>query len=259
MKIQVQIVHFDQEKIQHYAQHPSISSIVLGDVSCLYRNTYFLQDQLLHTFSTCKKERWIQLPLVTKENEMHDCLSLIKKCAPYCDGFITGDLGVIAEIRKMKFPHKITYTTNVLNEQFVSLLKKYDITYVRPLMYKRTFIEEEIQFPKDVVIYGNMMINAATFCPHSEHSLVENCPFGCKQPREVLMHKEKLHLIGRSLFTENRVNLSKRIPFIRDLKTITIMDYSLSIEEIEKILVEIEHEINTISKHRNEVPSWPHS
>lgn len=249
--ITLQILDFKEEKMKQIEENTAITAIVLGDVSCLFRNKFFLQETLLNRFGTSSKEKWIQLPLVIKENEMKQCLTLIDTIKHYCDGFITGDLGVIAEIRKQNLPHKIIYTTNVLNKEFVSILKKYNITFVRPLMYKRTFIEEKIGFPKDIVVYGNMMINAATFCPYSEHNLVENCQFGCKQSRDVLMHNEKLHLIGRSLFTENKLNLISRIPYIQDLKNISIMDYSLTNEELQKTIENIHHEITKSIETRN--------
>ena len=255
MKINIQSLNFDSAKINFYNSLDEVDYLTVGDFSCIKRNIFFLNTDLLNKFSLIKKKLFLQLPLVVRENELDLTKNFIKKVHNCFDGFITGDLGIVKFLEL--FPKKVLiYTTNVTNKELSGILKNdFSIDFVRPLMYKRTYINEEIAFPKDVVVYGNMMINCATFCYHSENDLVENCKFGCKSPRPLIMNNEKLHLVGRSLLTENRFDIIKNIDRIKDLEMATIMDFDLSKTEIQDIIKKISKdstdEVSKIVKVRN--------
>ncbi len=246
MKINIQILDFNKEKIASAAASEYIDIITLGDFSCSKRDIFFTDSSILELVKSIQKKVFLQLPLVVKEDEMQMMKRFADKIARYFDGFITGDLGMIDYLNSTG--KELVYTTNMTNKSFSHILKRdfNNVKHVRPLMYKRTFIAEKVDFPKDVVLYGNMMINCATFCYHSKDDLVENCALGCRKSRELLMNNEKLHLVGRSLMTENRFDIIDKMAEIGDLSIGTIMDYDLKNEELKESIFRIKEEASKI-------------
>jgi len=233
-----QILNFDLKKAEFADRIPEIDNIILGDFSCLNRIIFFLDKDFLDSLSKIKNKKILQLPLITKEDELEKLIALVKRTGKYFHGFSTGDLGIVKVLNDMGHDN-IIYTTNVTNKEFSSYLKKnHKVSSVRPLMFKRTFIEEDIDFDKDVVVYGNFMINCATFCFHSG-DLVENCNFSCRAPKRLIMKNELLHLVGRSLITENRIDVIDKIGRIKDIKSITIQDLNLTADEINTALSKV--------------------
>ena len=236
MKLNIQILDFNKDKVRYYDESKEFDYITIGDFSCSKRDILFLNTEFIEFIKTIKTKILIQLPLVVKENEIDIVKTVSKRINPYIDGFITGDLGIIKYIQD--FNKTIIYTSNTTNKTFSGILKRdFKIDYVRPLMYKRTYINEKIDFPKDIVIYGNMMINCATFCYHSENDLIENCKFGCKKTRPLIMNNEKLYLIGRSLITDNKFDIIQNIDKIEDIEMGTIFDYNLKYEEVKNLIL----------------------
>ncbi|MFW6024718.1 MAG: hypothetical protein ACOCRX_00080 [Candidatus Woesearchaeota archaeon] len=239
MKINHQVLNFNIEKAKRVEKYKEIDKIIIGDFSCIKRVNFFLNERLLKEISELKKEVYLQLPLVVKENQFSMFKNLIKRVSKFFDGYVTGDLGCVKYLNENGL-NKIIYTANVINKEFSKYLKKeHKIELIRPLMYKRTYIKEDINHGKDIIIYGNFMINCATFCFHSKNDLVENCKFNCKKSKEVIMKKELLFLIGRSLITENRLDLIGEIDTIKDLESVTIYDSNLKYHEIKKVLKRI--------------------
>lgn len=243
MRINLQILDFNIEKINSSGKLNDVDLVTIGDFSCYKKNILSLNRQLLDSIRKIDKKVMLQLPIVVKENELPMMKEFADKVSPFFDGFVTGDLGLIKYLGKFK-SKEIIYTTNVTNRAFSKIIRdEFNIGYVRPLMYKRTFIGEKIDFPKDVVIYGNMMINCATFCYYSKDDLVENCRFGCRRSRSLVMNDEKLHLVGRSLITENRFDIIDRIDDINDMNMATIMDYNLEDSELRKSIRRIKERV----------------
>ncbi len=239
MKINVQVLDFDIGKVLSYDTEEDIDLITIGDFSCTRRNLLSIDEDMLKKLKNLRKRLLLQLPLVVKEDELAWMKKFSMRMYDHFDGFITGDLGLVRFLGNLG-DKEIVYTTNITNRAFSRLLERdFKVTRVRPLMYKRTFIKENIGFPKDVVVYGNLMINCATFCFHSEDDLVENCRFGCKEPRKLMMNEEELHLVGRSLITENRFDITGKIGDIGDMDTATIMDLDLDIQEIHESIGKI--------------------
>ena len=248
LKINYQILNFNYNKAIDTIQnnHENLDSVIIGDFSCFNRNIFFTKNNLKLNILKKITEKYnvkllYQLPFITKEDELKNTKKFIEDNFDFFDGFITGDLGVVSIIDKIKSKKikKLIYTTNIINKEFASYLnEKFNIYQIRPLFFKRTFIEEDVNFDKDIIIYGNMMLNCATFCFHGK-DLVENCKFNCQKAKRLIMRKELLYLIGRSLITENRLDLIDRIPNIENLKSVTILDYNLKKKEIENIIDKI--------------------
>lgn len=236
MNINYQILNFDIEKVKDIDKKKKIKRIIIGDFSCIKRVNLFLKKDFLEKISNLNKEIYLQLPLVVKENQFELFKRVIKRVSEYFNGYVTGDLGCVKYLNSKGF-NKIIYTANVTNKEFSKYLKgNHKIELIRPLMYKRTYIKEEVNFDKDIIIYGNFMINCATFCFHSERDLVENCKFNCKKEKELIMSNELLYLIGRSLITDNRLDLINEINTIKDLKSLTVYDSNLKKKEINEVL-----------------------
>jgi collagenase-like PrtC family protease len=248
MRLNYQVLNFNYEKVISVIQKANQfkmapNSITIGDFSCFRSNAHFFKkglNELLHETKQHGIDVLYQLPLITKQEELENIERFIE--TNEFDGFLTGDLGVLEFLSKLKNKHLI-YVTNVLNATFSDYLKHFHITSVRPLMFKRVFIEESIGLSKDIVVYGNMMLNCSIFCFHSK-DLVANCKFKCNPPKRMIMNKEVLHLVGRSLITEKRFSLLNRMKHIKDLDTATIMDFSLTEDEILKVFKRILNEKN---------------
>lgn len=256
MDIHYQVLNFDRAKTLRVVDHVrrelpdlagKLKAVVIGDFSCSYRNQHTMakleEGTDLDEFLDAMRERGLpvlyQLPLVVKELELPKMKDFIQEHFERFDGFVTGDLGVIRFIDRLVkaggSPKKLIYTSNVLNSTLSAFLEQtFAITAVRPLMHKRTYIEQDVSFPKDVVIYGNMMINCSTFCFHCG-DLPTKCDFSCEEPKQLIMENELMHMVGRSLITENRLDLLERLPRIPDVRSVTIMDLDLGLDEIEHV------------------------
>lgn len=254
MRINYQVLNFNYNKVIevinylnkfNYKKAIPIYSVIIGDFSCIKRNNSMLKKnkefkEFLKYIRKNKIRILLQLPLITKEDEMKETIKLVKRNFNNFNGFLTGDLGVVSILdnmnRKRRTKKKIIYTTNVFNKTFSDYLKeKFVIWRIRPLMFKRIFIEEDIGFDKDIVIYGNMMLNCSTYCLHSG-DLPTKCTLSCKNSKDIIMGKEIIHLIGRSLITQNRFDLLKRLKHIKNIKSISVMDYNLSNTEIKEVI-----------------------
>jgi len=245
MKINYQLIGFDKEKAERAISTYPIDALIIGDFSCLLRNLALATKDILALKKSANRKGiklLYQLPLITKESEMQKTKGFMRRIMDL-DGFITGDLGVVSILSKMIGKDKeLIYTTNVLNRRFSSYLKRFKVTQIRPLMYKRVFIEEDVGLEKDVVIFGNMMLNCATFCFHSGDR-IEECAVGCITPKEIIMKDEKVFLVGRSFMTDKRLDLTRRIPKIKGITSITIMDHNLSREEIETAIRKVTEKV----------------
>jgi collagenase-like PrtC family protease len=233
MKIYYQIMNFDLEKALSVLDEVKVDAIIIGDMSCLKRNIAYWHNAIKVKEFWPEIPLYFQLPLISKEGEMETLKRFLSKQIP-TDGYITGDLGVVSLldpiVRKKKL--HLIYTTNILNSEFSRYIKEnFSVSQIRPLMYKRVFIEENVGFPKDIVVYGNLMLNCATFCFHSGDQ-IEDCLVACKKPEKMIMKQEKVFLIGRSFITENRLDLIHRLPNVKEATSATIQDFNLSISEI---------------------------
>jgi hypothetical protein len=232
MRVNYQILDFDLRKAKSAVRAGRIDCLIIGDFSCLNRIELFLDRQFLASLSRLGGQKILQLPLITKENELKRTIALVRRTGNVFDGFSTGDLGIVKVLNDLGHDN-IIYTTNVTNKEFSAYLKKtHRVKLVRPLMFKRTFVEETIDFDKDVVVYGNFMINCATFCFHSG-DLVENCNYSCTPPKKLIMKNELLHLVGRSLITDNRLDVIDGIGKIKDIRSMTIQDLNLTPDELD--------------------------
>lgn len=236
MRLNYQNPNFDMDKLLKYDEDSRIDYFIIGDFSCLNRNIYFLNPDFLKNLKKLKKKIYLQLPLFIKEDELLTFKSFVKRVKSYFYGFVSGDLGSIKFLNSLGVK-KIIYTTNVVNQVFSDYLKNnFEIELIRPLMYKRTYIGQKINFSKDLVVYGNYMLNAASFCFHSKNDLIKNCNFTCQKLKKLNMNNEILFLCGRSLLTQNRLDLTDCMNKTLDLKSITILDLNLEYWELEKIL-----------------------
>ncbi len=225
----------------------SLVAAVVGDLSCL-RRCQWLLDRLgrsaLRELRATLGERGVtlllQLPLVIKESELDAAQELVTRWGRAFGGYVTGDLGMLswldgrAGVGGGVDPSRLVYTSNVVNPSFSQWLReRFDLWRVRPLMHKRTFIEEPVGYAKDVVVYGNMVLNCSTFCLHSG-DLPDRCTLTCGQPRPMLMEGEgeRVYLLGRSLVTRRRLDLRPRVSRIADLRSVTLMDLDLSLDEL---------------------------
>lgn len=253
MELHYQLLNFDHMKgrraIEHLQQAGlagALSRVIVGDFSCTFRNQHTMA-ALDHDEGFVAFRRWCteqgfrvlyQLPLVVKESEFDLMTEFVEQRFDVYDGFVTGDLGMVRVLDRMAkaagVEKDLIYTSNVLNERFSAFLKDtFTITAIRPLMHKRTFIEAEAGMPKDVVVYGNMMINSSIFCFHCG-DLPVKCDYSCAEPKQLIMENELMHMVGRSLITENRLDILDRVPKMGSLFSVTIMDLDLSNDEIEK-------------------------
>ncbi len=246
MKVLYQQLGLDPERVRRVVERLSgLTAVVVGDFSCAQRVRWLLEQQgrravnaLHERLAEAGAALLLQLPLVVKESELADVEGLVRQWESGFDGFVTGDLGLLAWLderqRAQNSGRKLIYTSNVVNPAFSGWLKeRFRLWRVRPLMHKRTFVEEPVGHAKDVVVYGNMMLNCSTFCVHSE-DLPTRCRLGCGEPRALTMEGEgeQVHLLGRSLITKRRLDLRPRLDRIADLQSATIQDLDLDLDEI---------------------------
>jgi len=253
MQLHYQLLNFDYVKGRRVIEHlrsvglvHHLRRVIVGDLSCTFRNQHTMavldHDEGYAGFrSWCRGQGLrllYQLPLVVKESEFKEMEAFINPRFEVYDGFVTGDLGMVRYLHRMAeeqgVQKDLIYTSNVLNERFGAFLtERFAITAIRPLMHKRTFIEAHSGLPKDVVVYGNMMINSAIFCFHCG-DLPVHCDYSCAEPKQLIMESELMHMVGRALVTENRLDLMDRVPQMGEVSSVTIMDLDLSNEEIER-------------------------
>lgn len=257
IKINYQTFDYQQSKLDQLIANKQLkkhlNAVILGDFSCIYRLNNLLNNKSeLHTTKEILNSNnipfFLQLPLVIKEDEMILTKKIIENNINNFAGFLTGDLGLLDYLSKkrknLNKEYDIIYISNVLNKEFTKYLKEnFSISAIRPLMPKRVFIEESIEFPKDILIYGNMLLNCATFCFHSE-DMINNCTFKCSQTKAFTMQKERLQLLGRSFLTEKIWDQTARISHIKDMHYATILDADLSWENITKGFNKIINEIS---------------
>lgn len=255
LKINYQIFDYQEEKLNFILEdetlRKNLNAVILGDFACIYRLQSLLnnKNKLAQTTQKLKQKNipfYLQLPLIVKENEMPKTKAIIDDNFDNFEGFLTGDLGLLDYLdKKNKTAEKaaaIIYISNVLNKEFSQYLNdNFSLTAIRPLMPKRVFIEEEINFPKDILIYGNQLINCATFCFHS-NDMLKNCSLNCNDIKTFTMQNQKLHLVGRSFLTEKIWDQCSRIKHIKDISYTTILDFNLSVKNIIKGFTKITNE-----------------
>lgn len=234
-----------------HADRPALTAVVVGDLSCVQRVRWLLDQrgrqglqglQGLRRFLGDREVLLLlQLPLVVKQSELATTEELVTDWEDCFDGFVTGDLGLVAwlddRLRACGSSKRLIYTSNVVNPEVSGWLhERFRLWRIRPLMHKRTFVEEPVGHAKDVVVYGNMMLNCSTFCVQSG-DLPTRCRLCCGEPRALTMEGEgeKVHLLGRSLITDRRLDLRSRLDHIADLQSVTIQDLNLDLDEIARV------------------------
>lgn len=256
IKINYQIFNYEIEKLNSLLNNTlfkqNLNSVIFGDFSCIYRINNLLKEhkkftKIKNILNANNIPFSLQMPLVIKESEMPLSKKIIDEQMNNFDGFLTGDLGFLdyinTSIENKEKKYELTYISNILNKEFSSYLKQnFNLTAIRPLMPKRVFIEEPVDFPKDILVYGNMLLNCSTFCFYL-NSTPAPCSLKCKEPKKFTMQKEKIHLNGRSFITDKIWDITDRIPIICDIKYATILDYNLSETDIIKSLSKINDEI----------------
>lgn len=250
IEVNLQLLNFDVERVEATVEHlerhslrAPLRTVTVGDFSCSYRNTHTLSAlrgtpawaRFLDWRREQKLELMFQLPLVVKESEYRSVVEVAEKLWDEVDGFVTGDLGLAIHLTnrmKERGDRALVMTTNVLNQQHAEVLaSRVAVRAVRPLFHKRTFIEHDVGLAKDVVAFGNMMINCSVFCFHCG-DLPTKCDYSCADPKELVMENERLKLVGRSLLTTNRLDLIDRLPHVANLRTATVMDLDLEPSEV---------------------------
>jgi len=230
------------------ADRPALTAVVVGDFSCAQRVRWLLEQRGRREVRGLRLflvERGglllLQLPLVIKQSELADIEKLVSYWEDCFDGFVTGDLGLLAWLNDRYdsggAPMRLIYTSNVVNPEVSAWLhERFDLWRIRPLMHKRTFIEEPVGHAKDVVVYGNMMLNCSTFCVQSG-DLPTRCRLSCGEPRALTMEGEgeRVYLLGRSLITDRRLDLRPRLDHIADLRSVTLQDLNLGLDEIARV------------------------
>lgn len=257
MKILYQQLGLDPERVRAvverlwqapHAGRPALTAVVVGDFSCVQRGRWLLErcgrpalETLHRQLESRDLKLLLQLPLVVKESELAVTEELVAAWEACFDGFVTGDLGLLAwlddRLRARAPAKRLIYTSNVVNPGFSEWLReRFDLWRIRPLMHKRTFVEEPVGHAKDVVVYGNMMLNCSTFCVHSG-DLPTRCNLGCAEPRTLTMEGEgeQVQLLGRSLITERRLDLRPRLEHIADLQSVTLQDLNLDLDELAEV------------------------
>lgn len=257
MKVLYQQLGLDPERVLTVVERlreatpgdqPALTAVVVGDFSCVQRDRWLLEQcghwsvqELQRQLGAWGLPLLLQLPLVVKESELATTEQLVADWEDCFDGFVTGDLGLVAwlddRLRARAPAKRLVYTSNVVNPAFSEWLRqRFRLWRIRPLMHKRTFVEEPVGHAKDVVVYGNMMLNCSTFCVHSG-DLPTRCRLGCGQPRALTMEGEgeQVHLLGRSLITDRRLDLRPRLDHIADLQSVTIQDLNLDLDEIARV------------------------
>lgn len=232
-------------------QRAGLDAVVLGDFSCARRGARLWQDvarggaleRLRRAAERFGARLLWQLPLTVKQGELALVQATARSAWDGVDGFVTGDLGLLAWLDARagaRGKRSLLFTSNVVNRASAAWLEQrfVHLWRVRPLMHKRTFVEEPIGLQKDVVVYGNLMLNCSTFCLHAPGDLTENCDYACLAgPVPTLaMEGETVHLLGRSLLAENRLDLLPRLSEIADLASATVMDLTLTPDEVAEAL-----------------------
>lgn len=260
MDVGYQMLNFDVgraravvDRLDARAPHlaPRLSTLTIGDFSCHYRNEHTTKnrwDSDEHVaFRAWRKERGLellyQLPLIVKEIEFRAAMIVVDRLWDDVDGFITADLGVLRELQQRMDARGDTkdliFTSNVLNRRYAEVLgNRFRLRALRPLFHKRTFLDHDVGFDKDVVVYGNMMINCSVFCFHCG-DLPTKCDYSCEEPKELIMEHEHMKMVGRSLLTTNRLDLVDRLPQISRVRTATIMDLDLDPDEVVDVIQRI--------------------
>lgn len=231
-----------------------LAGLVVGDASCVQRAQAVAEawqaDAEAQALGPLLEEAgaalFLQLPLVVKQGELGGMKRFLGSLMGTFGGYVTGDLGLFDHLRRelagSPAAERLILTTNAVNRATaLVLMERLGPFRLRPLMHRRTFIEEPVGAPRDVVIYGNMLLNASTFCLH----VAEDTPASCRgrpcssggvlgqSPPALTLEGERVLLVGRSLYTDRRLDLLERIPYIPDLASVTLQDVNLGLDEID--------------------------
>lgn len=237
--------------------------LIVGDASCVERVQAVAdawhtdpEAQALHAWlGAAEVPLFLQLPLVVKQDELSGLQAFLKRVRSRFGGYVTGDLGLLAwlrrELGRSPAAERLILTSNVVNRATGALLMERLAPFrLRPLMHRRTFIEEPAGVPRDVVIFGNMLLNASTFCLHADDTPAScrgrPCMLGLGCPPPALtLEGERVLLVGRSLYTDRRLDLVDRIPRIPDLASVTLQDANLTVDELDAV-------VEAIARHATE-------
>lgn len=219
-----------------------LARVTLGDASCTFRNQHTVAKHLEGAewvgFLAWARERELavhfHLPLVVKQSEFRVVTDLVDTLWGTVDGFVTADVGMARHLGKImttRPPREVVLAANVLNRRYAAVLADVcPLLAVRPLFQRRSFIAESVGVPKDVVAYGNFMINSSTFCFHCG-DLPTRCDFSCEAPKRLVMEGEEVAMVGRSLMTRSRIDLIDLLPEVEDLAWVTLVDLDVETAE----------------------------
>lgn len=253
MELSYQALDFDLGRTRAAVAHlaaavpearAALTTLVVGDLSCSFRNQHTLaerwESEAWAGFRAWRRAEGLrllwQLPLVVKETEIPVVAGVVERVWDDVDGFVCGDPGFLAEVAERmsgRAPKALVLAANAHNPTTARLwAERLPLEALRPIFPKRDLLRGRLGVPREVVAYGNLLINCSIYCFHCG-DLPTRCDFSCHPPKHLVMEGERVAMVGRSLMTtESRLDLVDLLPELPDVVRAVIVDLDLAPDEL---------------------------
>lgn len=243
MKLTYQSANFDYARSRKaiatlQAQLPAVAkaldTVTVGDPSCLYRLEHTLGKACeIRAFSDFSqsvrnggRRLFLQLPITTKEQEYDATIQLATAALAHVDGFVSGDLGVLDALQCLGAA--LVHHGNLVNRHAAATVQQLvGLECTRPLFLRERFLRADPAIARDVVAFGPMLLSCSTFCVHCG-DLPTACDYSCAAPKSAEMEGELVHMVGRALFTQRRMDLLDMLADIPGAVRGTVVDLQMT-------------------------------
>jgi len=218
----------------------ALDTVVIGDPSCTFRLEHMLGDaaarggwrRLRDHVRGAGRALLLQLPVTVKQGEWAALWRLCEALQDDVDGWICGDIGFLARLAESAPAKTHVLHADIANPAAAEVAQAIaPVAYVRPRFLRRSLLEADANIARDVIAYGHMLLSCSTFCVHCG-DLPSACDFSCAVPKRLEMESELVHLVGRALVTERRIDLLDMLGDIPGATRATLFDLKLGEEEL---------------------------